>query len=55
MPKLRSLGPMTVVHHLSRVLALLFEIAVLIVLIYISVTTGYTNGVRYAGVTASLP
>lgn len=55
MPQLRLLGPATVVHLLCRAAALLFEIAVLIVLIYISATTGYKNGVRYTGVNASFP
>jgi len=50
MPHTRSLSPATAVHLLCRVIALLFEIGVLIVLIYITVTTGYKNGVRYAGV-----
>jgi uncharacterized membrane protein len=44
-------NPATVVHLICRVLALVFALAVLVILIYITATEGYhTNGIRYAGV-----
>ncbi|KAK4141140.1 uncharacterized protein C8A04DRAFT_14323 [Dichotomopilus funicola] len=43
-------NPATRVHLFCRALAFLFELAVLIFLIYISKTQGYSNGIRYAGV-----
>ncbi|KAK4233324.1 hypothetical protein C8A03DRAFT_19585 [Achaetomium macrosporum] len=50
MPRRRLANPATRVHLFCRALALLFELAVLIFLIYISKTLGYSNGIRYAGV-----
>jgi hypothetical protein len=50
MPRRRLANPATRVHLFCRALALLFELAVLIFLIYISKKLGYSNGIRYAGV-----
>ncbi|KAK3299881.1 uncharacterized protein B0H64DRAFT_447836 [Chaetomium fimeti] len=50
MPHNEFVNPATAAHILCRALALLFELAILIILIYISATEGYTNGVKYAGV-----
>ncbi|KAH6617926.1 hypothetical protein B0J18DRAFT_265300 [Chaetomium sp. MPI-SDFR-AT-0129] len=47
-------NPATRVHLFCRALAFLFELAVLIFLIYISKTQGYSNGIRYAGVVCAI-
>ncbi|KAK4117715.1 hypothetical protein N656DRAFT_794154 [Canariomyces notabilis] len=54
MPRRRLANPATRVHLFCRALALLFELAVLIFLIYISKTLGYSNGIRYAGVVCAI-
>ncbi|KAK4038131.1 hypothetical protein C8A01DRAFT_17730 [Parachaetomium inaequale] len=51
MPHRQSVNPVTAVHLICRALALLFELAVLTILIYMNAAEGYyTNGIRYAGV-----
>ncbi|KAL2145840.1 hypothetical protein VTI28DRAFT_6137 [Corynascus sepedonium] len=54
MSRVRSVMPATLVHLVCRVLAFLFELAVLIVHIYASVAEGYNNGVKYATVICAL-
>ncbi|KAK4156698.1 hypothetical protein C8A00DRAFT_12404 [Chaetomidium leptoderma] len=55
MPHTQFVNPATAVHIICRALAFLFELAVLTILVYISVTEGYTNGVKYAGASSPFP